>query len=266
MKTAFALANLGAGRKECVSELLDLILGLVQQIQGKSLGRARANARQTLELINQPRQRSSKSAQESGATAAILGRMVELALVLMRLLRSLTRLIACIALAFTLGACAAGPTAGLQSYQSPDGRFAFLYPTGWSQVQVSNGPRVVFHDLIHSDETVSLMVNTVDENNDLTELGSAVAVGERLRREVIATAGSGRTAELVEAGEREVNGHTFYDLEYAVHLEDRDRHELATVVVDRGRLYTLATSTNEERWPKVQDLCNRVTHSLNLLI
>jgi photosystem II oxygen-evolving enhancer protein 2 len=36
--------------------------------------------------------------------------------------------------------------------------------------------------------------------------------------------------------------------------------------VDRGRLYTLATSTNEERWPKVQDLCNRVTHSLNLLI
>ena len=110
------------------------------------------------------------------------------------------------------------------------------------------------------------MVNTVDENDDLTELGSAVAVGERLRREVIATAGSGRTAELVEAGEREVNGHTFYDLEYAVHLEDRDRHELATVVVDRGRLYTLATSTNEDRWTKVQDLCNRVTHSLNLLI
>ena len=52
VKTAFALANLGAGRKECVSELLDLILGLVQQIQGKPFGRARANARQTLELIN----------------------------------------------------------------------------------------------------------------------------------------------------------------------------------------------------------------------
>jgi hypothetical protein len=30
VKTALALANLGAGRKECVSELLDLILGLVQ--------------------------------------------------------------------------------------------------------------------------------------------------------------------------------------------------------------------------------------------
>jgi len=39
----------------------------------------------------------------------------------------------------------------------------------------------------------------VNEDNELSELGSAVAVGERLRREVIATAGSGRTAELVEA-------------------------------------------------------------------
>ena len=83
------------------------------------------------------------------------------------------------------------------------------------------------------------MVNKVDEQNDLSDLGSAVAVGERLRQEVIACGGSGRTAELIEAGEREMNGHTFYDLEYAVHLPDRDRHELATVVVDRGRLYTL---------------------------
>ena len=184
----------------------------------------------------------------------------------MQLLRSLSRLLLCSVLMFVLGACAAGPTAGLQSYQSPDGRFAFLYPTGWTQVQVSNGPRVVFHDLIHSDETVSLMINKVDESNELSELGSAVAVGERLRREVIATAGSGRTAELVEAQEREVNGHTFYDLEYAVHLEDRDRHELATVVVDRGRLYTLATSVNEDRWAKVGDLCGRVVRSLTLLI
>ena len=195
-----------------------------------------------------------------------LGRMLRSEPVLMQLIRSFTRTVLFSVLALALGACAAGPTAGLQSYQSPDGRFAFLYPTGWTQVQVSNGPRVVFHDLIHSDETVSLMINNVNEENELTELGSAVAVGERLRGEVIATAGSGRTAELVEANEREVNGHTFYDLEYAVHLEDRDRHELATVVVDRGRLYTLATSVNEDRWEKVQDLCGRVVRSLNLLI
>ena len=96
---------------------------------------------------------------------------------------------------------------------------------------------MVFHDLINSDETVSLVVSDVDADDDLESLGSAVAVGERLRREVIAPDGSGRDADLIEASERDSEGHIFYDLEFAVHLQDRDRHELATVVVDRGRLY-----------------------------
>jgi len=93
-----------------------------------------------------------------------------------------------------------------------------------------------------------------------------VAVGEKLRREVIAPEGSGRQAELVEARERQQEGRTFYDLEYAVHLADRDRHELATAVVDRGRLYTFAASTNELRWPRVKELFGRVITSFNLLI
>ena len=38
------------------------------------------------------------------------------------------------------------------------------------------------------------------------------------------------------------------------------------MVVDRGRLYTLATSTNEERWPKVKGLFESVIHSFTLLI
>jgi len=93
-----------------------------------------------------------------------------------------------------------------------------------------------------------------------------VAVGERLRRTAIAPEGSGRIADLVRASEREEGGRTFYDLEYAVHLADRDRHELATVVVDRGRLYTFAASTNEVRWPKVKELFQRVIGSFTLLI
>ena len=164
-----------------------------------------------------------------------------------------------------LSACG-GASAGLNSFKSPDGRYAFLYPTGWTRVAVTGGPAVVFHDLINSDETVSLVVSDVDAEDDLQTLGSAVAVGERLRREVIAPDGSGRDADLIEARERESDGHVFYDLEYAVHLQDRDRHELATVVVDRGRLYTLATSTNEDRWPKVQALFESVISSFTLLI
>ena len=168
-------------------------------------------------------------------------------------------------LALLLSACSAA-AAGLNSFQSPDGRYAFLYPTGWTRVQVTDGPQVVFHDLINADETLSLVISEVNATNSLDDLGSAVAVGEKLRRVVIAPEGSGREAELVEAVEREDNGRTFYDLEYAVHLNDRDRHELATVVVDRGRLYTLAASTNELRWPKVKTLFHQVVSSFTFQI
>ena len=164
-----------------------------------------------------------------------------------------------------LTACSAS-AAGLNSFQSPDGRYAFLYPTGWTRVQVSGGPHVVFHDLINSDETLSLVISEVNPTNDLEKLGSAVAVGEQLRRTVIAPEGSGRAAELVEASERQEGPRTFYDLEYAVHLEDRDRHELATVVLDRGRLYTFAASTNEIRWSKVKDMFHLVVSSFTLLV
>ena len=174
------------------------------------------------------------------------------------------RLVALV-LAGLLVACSAA-AAGLNGFQSPDGRYAFLYPTGWTRVQVSGGPQVVFHDLINSDETLSLVISEVNPTNDLEKLGSAVAVGEQLRRTVIAPEGSGRQAELVEASERQEGPRTFYDLEYAVHLEDRDRHELATVVLDRGRLYTFAASTNEIRWAKVKDMFHQVVTSFTLLV
>jgi photosystem II oxygen-evolving enhancer protein 2 len=71
---------------------------------------------------------------------------------------------------------------------------------------------------------------------------------------------------LMAPSERQEGARTFYDLEYAVHLEDRDRHELATVVVDRGRLYTFAASTNEIRWNKVKGLFHQVVSSFTLLV
>jgi photosystem II oxygen-evolving enhancer protein 2 len=37
-------------------------------------------------------------------------------------------------------------------------------------------------------------------------------------------------------------------------------------VVDRGRLYTLAASTNEARWPKVKLLFHQVISSFTLQI
>ncbi len=179
--------------------------------------------------------------------------------------RSSSRFLCASLLALLLVACNSTGS-GMESFQSPDGRYAFLYPTGWTRVAVNNGPQVVFHDLINSDETLSLVVSKVDDSIDLTKLGDPDSVGVAIFNNVIAPEGTGREVELVTASAREKTDHTFYDLEYIVHVQDRDRHELATVVIDRGNLYTLATSTNEVRWPRVRNLFNNVINSLTFLI
>ena len=68
-----ALAHLGAGRQQSVSELMNLLLRLVQQMQREPLGRARADAGQTLKLINQSSQRFGEAAQGSAANAGNVG-------------------------------------------------------------------------------------------------------------------------------------------------------------------------------------------------
>ena len=182
------------------------------------------------------------------------------------ILRSISRICVALVLLLVFGACTANGSAGLNSFQSPDGRYGFYYPVGWTRVAVSGGPQVVFHDLINSDETLSLVVSDVDEDINLEDLGTPELVGERILNKVIAPEGAGRDVQLVSAEERENSDHIFYDLEYSVRLDDRNRHELATVVIDRGKLYTFATSTNEERWPKVKSLFERVINSFTFLI
>tara|TARA_B100000609_G_C16990646_1_gene318519 strand:- start:51 stop:596 length:546 start_codon:yes stop_codon:yes gene_type:complete len=165
-----------------------------------------------------------------------------------------------------ISGCGSGLNAGLEAYQSPDGRYAFFYPTGWTRVKVDGGPEIIYHDLINSNETLSLVISDVNKDVELEQLGTPLEVGQTLIDKVIAPEGSGRTVELLNANQRETSNHTFYDLEYELNLNDQDRHELATVVIDRGTLYTFAVGTNQERWNKVEKLFGNVIESFNFLI
>ena len=167
-----------------------------------------------------------------------------------------------IALVLTLAACSTGGASGLEPFKSQDGKYGFLFPTGWTRVAVDNGPEVVYHDLINSDETLSLVISKLENSVDLDDLGGADAVGSRLFGEN----NSENPIQLIEATERKVDDHKFYDLEYAVNLEDNRRHEFATVVVDRGYLYTLAASSSEQRWSKMQDIYKRIVSSFTFFI
>ena len=169
-------------------------------------------------------------------------------------------------LCFTLNACSGGINAGLEAYQSPDGRYAFLYPTGWTRVKVDGGPEIIYHDLINSNETLSLVISDVNKEGQLDQLGSPNEVGQTLIDKVVAPEGSGRDVSLIKANKRESSNHIFYDLEYKLNLNEKARHEIATVVIDRGTLYTFAVGTNEERWNKVDSMFRNVIESFNFLI
>ncbi|OCQ95816.1 hypothetical protein AMR42_03870 [Limnothrix sp. PR1529] len=162
-----------------------------------------------------------------------------------------------------LQACAA-PASGLKAYIDATKGYRFLYPIGWVAVKVAGGPDVVFHDLIQETENVSVVINPVPSGKALPDLGTPSEVGYRLSKSAIAPPGSGRTAELVNAEAREANGKTYYLLEYAVKLPNQERHNLASVAVSRGQLYTLNISASEGRWDKVKDMFETVARSFSV--
>jgi photosystem II oxygen-evolving enhancer protein 2 len=155
--------------------------------------------------------------------------------------------------------------AGLKSYVDSLDGYEFLYPNGWIPVKVADGPDVVFHDLIEPTENVSVVFSEVPGGKSLTELGSATEIGYQLSKNAIAPPDSGREAELVNAGTKTSKDKTYYLLEYAVSLPgDEHRHNLASVAVSRGKLFTFNVSTTEDRWEKVGDTLEQVVKSFTV--
>lgn len=168
-----------------------------------------------------------------------------------------------IVLTVALSGCVSA-TGGLKSYIDTSDGYQFLYPNGWIPVQVSSGPDVVFHDLIEDTENVSVVISQVASGKTLQELGSPGEVGYKLSKSAIAPTGSGREAELVNAEAREGSGKTYYLLEYAVKLPNQERHNLASVVISHGKLYTFNASTTEKRWKSVKNQFQQVVDSFQV--
>ena len=168
-------------------------------------------------------------------------------------------------LVLTLGlhGCATG-VSGLKSYVDSIDGYQFLYPNGWLPVQVTNGPDVVFRDMIERTENVSVVISPVPDGKTLAELGTPGEVGYNLQKNAIAPPDSGRKAELVNAEARESGDKSYYLLEYNVKLPNQERHNLASVAVSRGKLYTFNASTTEKRWDKMQDVLEQVVKSFSV--
>ncbi|MDX2229120.1 MAG: photosystem II reaction center PsbP [Leptolyngbyaceae cyanobacterium bins.349] len=167
-------------------------------------------------------------------------------------------------ISFSLQGCAIGVT-GFKSFMDATDGYQFLYPNGWLEIKVSDGPDVVFHDIIEQTENVSVVINPVSGEKSLSDLGTPGEVGYKLSKSAIAPPGSGRQAELVNAAAREVDGKQYYLLEYAVKLSDnQERHNLASVALSRGKLYTFNASTPEYRWEKMKTKLEQAVRSFSV--
>lgn len=171
-----------------------------------------------------------------------------------------------VAIALTLTACSSSPTSGLVTFTDSYDGYRFLYPNEWIEMDASNlAPDVVLYDLIERSENVSVIINPVDEGQTLEDLGTPTEVGYELSKRAIAPEGSDRVAELVDAASRQdEDGKLYYLFEYAVTLPNELRHNVASIAISRGKLFTLNVSTTERRWDEVKDKLRKVAQSFNV--
>lgn len=172
-----------------------------------------------------------------------------------------------LAMCCSFGLFACGGVGELQSYTSETYGYEFLYPNGWIPVNTENssdGVDVVFRDLIEYSENLSVIISDVPADKTLIELGTPTDIGYRFMQE--ARLLSDRDPDLIRAESRSDDaGQTYYILEYEVTLPDGQvRHDLATVAVKFGKLYSFNLSTLQSRWDDVKDIFNAVILSVKL--
>ena len=162
-----------------------------------------------------------------------------------------------IILSVAISSCSAG-VSGLQSYVNTNKGYEFLYPNGWIPVTLGASARksvdVVFRDLVERTENLSVIINEVPDGKTLEDLGTPSEVGYRLLKAINKTPDSDLEAEFLRAESRQAKDKTYYLLEYEENLPDQEeRHNIASVSVSRGKIFTFSLSTPERRWDNVKD-------------
>jgi photosystem II oxygen-evolving enhancer protein 2 len=150
-----------------------------------------------------------------------------------------------VALTTLISSCSAG-ISGLQSYANTAQGYEFLYPNGWIPVTVKNastGVDLVYRDLVERTENLSVIIS--DAPTD---------VGYRFLKAVNSNPNSDRQTDFISAEAKQGKDKTYYILEYEVENPGEPiRHNIASVAVSRGKLFTFNLSTTEQRWSKVKD-------------
>ncbi|MEL6929081.1 MAG: photosystem II reaction center PsbP [Cyanobacteria bacterium J06600_6] len=162
-----------------------------------------------------------------------------------------------IVLSLVVTGCSTG-VSGLQSYVNTSKGYEFLYPNGWIPVNLGTSARktvdVVFRDLVERTENLSVIIDEVPDGKTLEDLGSPTDVGYRLLKVINSNPDEDREAEFIRAEARENKDKKYYLLEYEADVPEQGvRHNIASVAVSRGKIFTFSLSTPERRWDTVKD-------------
>lgn len=167
-----------------------------------------------------------------------------------------------VVIALGLQSCASGTS--LQSYNDSYEGYEFKYPMGWVAAEVPGGPSTVFHDIINASENVSVVISPVSGGKTLPDIGTPTEVGYKLSKSITSQSTDGRNVELVNAQSFEAGDKLYYVLEYVANLPSGIRHDLASVIVRRGQLYTFNASIPEQRWEKLKDTMKQTVASFSV--
>lgn len=158
--------------------------------------------------------------------------------------------------------------AAWQSYVNLTQGYQFLYPQGWLPVAVKNsshGVDVVLRDSREPTENLSVIISEIPRDQSLADLGTPLEVGYRFFKEVNNRPNLNRKLEFIWAESLVKGDHNYYLLEYQVTLKNnQERHNLASVVIKDGKLFTFNVSTTQKRWEKVNPVLENVVKSFTV--
>lgn len=156
--------------------------------------------------------------------------------------------------------------AGFNNYVNVTKGYEFLYPNGWENIKVnspSKGVDVVFRDIIERTTNLSVVISSVPPEKSLANLGTATDVGYQLLKTTLSN--SHRQVDLMSASTQETGGKIYYLLEYEAKLPNYpQRHNLASVTVNRDQLFTFNLSTPQTNWQDFKNQYQIVVNSFQV--
>lgn len=133
----------------------------------------------------------------------------------------------------------------LDRYADTQRGVSLLVPSGWNKFEGEVGAYdLKWQDLVDPKENVKISSTPVKSTTT-----SISALGDNVQ-EIGAKLAAKRDAKLVKAEERLTDGYLFYVFEFA--LSD-NTHQLLSLCVAKGKIWSLDCNTTEKRWSKREE-------------